>query len=708
LASHGYKYQNNNPIQTTYQIGYSYNLVGQLQQITTPTGDTIDYERDKIGRTTKVSGTPRDGVTDYVSNIVYRAWGAEKSLSFGYLNYSYSMSYNGRMQVTGIDDQDNVLEAAFAYTPDGKLDTVQGTDRRLDRSFSYDHVGRVKTTRSASAAGLGSTEPAQFTQDYGYDEFNHMTTRQGGYWYSASNTFSASYSNNIASNVVDMNQAQNWQPDAEGNVTSEGGRTHKFDVAGRRVKITYSATKSESYFYDGDGRLASETLTDTYTGQPNGNSTYYLWSSVLQENLAQIRIYGRQYNGDRQDYYRDVFIYANGQQVAVRKYDQVSPPSQPSLSSVVYWEHRDPLNTMARSGNASGRDLYSIDPLGVQARAAYESEITGYWGGSPDPNNPPEGFYQDSGGNPNGWGFSVPNPGQWGLGCSIDGIQVSCGKAFRTAFSGTGYAHNFNITGGFGWQGTALVSTLLNARIRVHEKVIPGDPNEEREEKRWTVSKGLVGGEPFGLFAGSFLQQQQGGGQQGGGQQKVPCPSVIPTDPDQRAVWNTLMGESEAVQTRFDAQQLSQPGAGEYGPDQYGRNAFNSPNAGLVDSLDVLQGMRLMIDVIQNRLTSERRFRGKSWRDVVTATYREDGITKYEFEGYPVGAGYTQATLGDIDSEPCERSTQANNALHFFRIFGVTNPNITKWRGIKQIGKNGIPFIRKRGNAIRVANTDFF
>ncbi len=488
LASHQYKYQNNQPLQTTYQIGYSYNLAGQLQQITTPTGDTIDYTRDDTGRSTRVYGTPRDGVTEYVSDVDYRAWGAEKRFAFGYLNYSYSMNYNDRMQVSQIDDGDK-LAAAFTYTNDGKLSTVQGLhgDRRLDRSYSYDHVGRVTKTRSATEAGLGSTEPAQFRQDYGYDEFDHMTLRQGRYWYSGDNTFSATYTNNIASGVTELTQPQNWQYDAEGNIASEGGRTHTFDVAGRKVKSIYPGSKSDSFYYDGDGRLASQTYTETFTGQPNGNSTYYLWSSALNENLAQVRIYGRQLNGDRQDYYRDVFIYVNGQQVAIRKYDQGLPQSQPNLSSVVNWGHRDPLNTMAYAGNASGRDLYSIDPLGVEVKAAYQLEMDNYWGGSPDPNNPPEGFYQDSGGNPGTYGSSAPNPGQWGLGCSIDGIRVSCEKAFRTFNNGGAAGAMLNITGAVGWGASSSVAgfmasaTAINGqsttRMRLVLKVIPGDPN---------------------------------------------------------------------------------------------------------------------------------------------------------------------------------------------------------------------------------------
>jgi hypothetical protein len=487
LASHSYRYQaGSQNIQSTYQAGYSYNLVGQVQTVTTPMGDTIDYTRDKVGRATKVSGTPRDGVTDYVAGISYRAWGAEKTYSFGYLNYSYSMNYNGRMQATQINDQDK-LAATYTYTSDGKLNTVQGiNDRRLDRSFSYDHAGRATRTLSATDAGLGSSEPAQLIQDYAYDEFDHMTSRVGKYWYTGDNTFTATFANNIASNVMDSGQAQNWQPDSEGNVTSEGGRTHKFDVAGRKASSVYPGSKSDSFYYDGDGRLASQTYTETFTGQPNGNSIFYLWSSVLKENLAQIRIYGRQYSTDRQDYYRDLFIYVNGQQVAVRKYDQGSVQNQPSLSSKVNWVHHDPLNTMARAGNASGRDLYSIDPLGVQVKVASQSDINGYFGGSPDMNNPPEGFYQDSGGNTGSWGSGAPNPGQWGLGCYIDGIQTSCERAFRTINNGGAQSATLSLYGAVGpatvpiVAGFAAAAISINGqstiRTRIVPRVVPGEP----------------------------------------------------------------------------------------------------------------------------------------------------------------------------------------------------------------------------------------
>jgi YD repeat-containing protein len=480
VNNHFVHYGTGQPIQTSYQIGYSYNLGRQLQSITTPTGDTIDYTRDKAGRITRVSGTPRDGVADYVTEVAYRAWGAEKRYAFGHQNYSITMSHNARMQVSRIDDQDK-LAADYTYTADGRLSGVQAlNDRRLDRSFSFDHAGRVTGTRSASEAGLGSGEPAQLRQDYGYDEFGHMTLRQGRYWYTQNNTFSATYANNIASNVMDGGQAQNWQYDAEGNVTSEGGKTHAFDAVGRRVK----STSTDTFYYDGDGRLISQTYIDPppSTNPTGSKSTYYLWSTVLKENLAQIRLDGDASNdpGDEKTYHRDVFIYVNGQQVAVRKYDQGVSGSQPNLNSLVEWNHRDPLDTMARSVDSAGGSTYSVDPLGVLAVAAFQNEINNFWSppsGSPGP--PPQGFYQYSSANFSRTGISSPNAGSWGLGCSIDGIQSSCETAFRLISNGSVWGVTLISRGGEQTPEARNVATTIKGsaasmRVRYENRTIPG------------------------------------------------------------------------------------------------------------------------------------------------------------------------------------------------------------------------------------------
>ena len=58
-------------------MSYSHNLAGQLASFNS-FGYTINYSRDSIGRLTAVSVSPFGGVTQYVSNIKYRAWGARR------------------------------------------------------------------------------------------------------------------------------------------------------------------------------------------------------------------------------------------------------------------------------------------------------------------------------------------------------------------------------------------------------------------------------------------------------------------------------------------------------------------------------------------------------------------------------------------------------------------------------------------------------
>jgi YD repeat-containing protein len=549
LASRNYRYEGTNtPVQTTYQIGYSYNLAGHLNQITTPTGDVIDYTRDRAGAVTRVSGTPRGGVTDYVSNITYRAWGAEKSLSVGFLNYAVSKDYNARMQIAQIDDQGK-LSADFTYTLDGAISTVRGLrDRRLDRSFTYDHVGRVTSTLSASAAGLGSSEPPQFQQDYGYDEFGHMTLRQGKYWYTNQNTFSATYTNNLASNVMDNGSARNWQYDAEGNVKTENGLPHRFDAVGRKVKTSDSLI----YHYDGDGHLVTELNTNFVSPSPNtplGVLSYYLWSSVLKENLVSFQLNGVQLpNSDLRVFYEH-YIYVNGQQVALRKFNCFW--AAPNLCTSVVWTIRDLLNTMSRGMDGETTDgiprdtLYSIDPLGVTAIAAHQNEINEYWtpppgNPVPDPSNPPAGFYQDGGGNPNGWRFSAPNPGNWGIGCYVDGIQTSCERAFRTISNGGASHATLSLYGNPGTSAAPVVAGIRSAatsidgwstsRVRFVPVGKPGDPNgltmKDADGNAFDVSPsahGITGRsavyEEVGAISGDLLF---------GGAQGTPTPDYTP------------------------------------------------------------------------------------------------------------------------------------------------------------------------------------
>src|SRR6185369_8513102 len=82
-----------------FTLGYSYNLAGELTSITDPFDAQISYGHDAVGRPTEVSGTSFGGVTQYASNLQYRAGGSLKHLDYGN-GFAMTMNFNSRLQAT--------------------------------------------------------------------------------------------------------------------------------------------------------------------------------------------------------------------------------------------------------------------------------------------------------------------------------------------------------------------------------------------------------------------------------------------------------------------------------------------------------------------------------------------------------------------------------------------------------------------------------
>jgi YD repeat-containing protein len=84
----------------SFTLNYAYNLAGQLASISS-FGHSISYGRDGNGRLTAVSGSPFGGVTQYVSDIKYRAWGGRRELTYAN-NHTASIQYNNRLLPTTV------------------------------------------------------------------------------------------------------------------------------------------------------------------------------------------------------------------------------------------------------------------------------------------------------------------------------------------------------------------------------------------------------------------------------------------------------------------------------------------------------------------------------------------------------------------------------------------------------------------------------
>ncbi len=120
-----------------YNLSYSYNLGGQLTNITNPWGAQVGYNYDKTGRPTGVTGAGYAGVTSYVNNISYRAF-ATKQVSYAN-GRTLSLQYDNRMRMTRWDVP-GVMGWNYAYNYFGE-NSERATyaqnlyDGTLDRSY---------------------------------------------------------------------------------------------------------------------------------------------------------------------------------------------------------------------------------------------------------------------------------------------------------------------------------------------------------------------------------------------------------------------------------------------------------------------------------------------------------------------------------------------------------------------------------------------
>ena len=175
---------------------------------------------------------------------------------------------------------------------------VSTSDPTLDRSFEYDHLGRLKYSHSGVEARMHAFNQPNDGGGYGssahhyhYDVWGNLTSRIG--WGGANASYTASFNN--------KNQRAGLSYDAAGNVISNGGHGFGYDTTGQQVSAGnsgYSLLQS----YDGDGLRVKK--------KDQGYDTYYLRSSVLgSQVMAEV-------SGD--DSWQRGYVYAGGQMLAIQ------------------------------------------------------------------------------------------------------------------------------------------------------------------------------------------------------------------------------------------------------------------------------------------------------------------------------------------------------------------------------------------------------
>ena len=240
----------------SYAVGYTYDSFGRVSGMTYPSGRTVTYAFDSLGRVNQVSTTKDAQSTVLVQNVQYQPFGAVKSFTLGNGQiYSRTIDTDGRIASYNL----GATSFALAFDASSRITGI-GTS-----TYGYDNLDRL-TSAVLSASNYG----------YTYDAVGNRLTKTTG-----ANTDSYAYdtaSNRLAMLTPAGGTQRSFAFDADGSTTSDGLNTYSYDVRGRMVQATSgagtstyqvnalgqrvkkSASSGDTVFhYDARGRLIAET-----------------------------------------------------------------------------------------------------------------------------------------------------------------------------------------------------------------------------------------------------------------------------------------------------------------------------------------------------------------------------------------------------------------------------------------------------------------
>lgn len=248
-----------------YAFGYAYDAAGRLAGMSYPSGRTVAYGFDAIGRINQVSTTaPPDagGATQIVaSNILYQPFGGVKSYLLGNgQTYNRAYDLDGRIAAYGAGSQGSSL----GYDPAGRIISIaDASSSGNPNTYGYDSLDRL-TSAITPALSYG----------YTYDAVGNRTSKMAG---NAKDTYIYSTTSNRLASISGAS-GRSFSFDANGSTLSDGNNQYSYDARGRMANATSptgtafyqvnalgqrvrkaTATEDRMFLYDLRGHLIAET-----------------------------------------------------------------------------------------------------------------------------------------------------------------------------------------------------------------------------------------------------------------------------------------------------------------------------------------------------------------------------------------------------------------------------------------------------------------
>jgi RHS repeat-associated protein len=227
---------------TTRNVTYAYNAQGQLQILTTPSGQAIEYGYQNNQVTSvKVNGQ------SVLTGATYFPFGEVRGWTWAN-GQSYLRTYevDGRIQSVTLASQTRT----FGFDDASRITSLvdrQGATTTQSATIGYDELDRLKSAEQTGALA--------FNQLFGYDLIGNRTSQTiNG---QASTLAYATTNNRLTS--IGGSQSITYGYDNAGNITSDGNFTYVYSGRNRLVEIKVGATTAASYKHNAFGERVSKT-----------------------------------------------------------------------------------------------------------------------------------------------------------------------------------------------------------------------------------------------------------------------------------------------------------------------------------------------------------------------------------------------------------------------------------------------------------------
>ena len=228
-----------------YVLAYAYDSAGRLTGLTYPSGRTVTYTFDGLGRVNQVTTTKDSQSQVVVSSVLYQPFGGVKGYTLG----------NGQVYSRGID-----LDGRIASYTLGAQSFGIGYDAASRIQFISDFANSANTNNYDydSLDRLTQAVTPSTPYAYSYDAVGNRMSRAAG---SGTDTYAySSSSNRIASVTPSSGPVRSFVFDANGSTTADGNNTYTYDTRGRMVQAA-SSLGTTSYQVDALGQRMRKTNT---------------------------------------------------------------------------------------------------------------------------------------------------------------------------------------------------------------------------------------------------------------------------------------------------------------------------------------------------------------------------------------------------------------------------------------------------------------